>query len=250
MSETTIPGVLRALDDIVDAAVSSGSRLGYFPALYRNVTDQVAQGIARGDFQDGPRMEALDVVFANRYLDAYDAWTRGQPCSRCWQVAFDAAAGTPPLAIQHLLLGMNAHISFDLGIAAQQVAPGSLPALEADFLKINRILSSLVDGVQDRLDWINRGLLLVDRLFGSRDEALATRTLGGARDRAWTLALALDAAEGLPRERLLASWDGVVAMASRALEGRLLARPLVLVGGWLESSDVAANIRMLQAPLS
>jgi hypothetical protein len=44
---------------------------------------------------------------------------------------------------------MNAHINFDLGIAAQAVAPGNaLPSLEHDFNQINNILGSMINKVR------------------------------------------------------------------------------------------------------
>jgi Family of unknown function (DUF5995) len=63
-----IEEVITALGRIIDEAKGAQSRLGYFPALYRLVTIDVKKGIAAGRFQDGARMERLDVVFANRYL--------------------------------------------------------------------------------------------------------------------------------------------------------------------------------------
>ncbi len=83
----TIDEVLARLTEIVDWARTESSKLGYFAALYRKVTIQVKQGIAAGRFQDGPRMEQLDVIFARRYLDAFFASRQGQSVTQSWQVA-------------------------------------------------------------------------------------------------------------------------------------------------------------------
>jgi hypothetical protein len=37
------------------------------------VTKKVKNGIENNLFDDGPRMEKLDVIFAKRYIDAYKA---------------------------------------------------------------------------------------------------------------------------------------------------------------------------------
>jgi len=66
MSVQTIDDVLSALDAIVQQSYDRASRLGYFAALYRRVTCAVRDGITAGRFQNGPRMEKLDVVFASR----------------------------------------------------------------------------------------------------------------------------------------------------------------------------------------
>jgi len=87
----TIDDVLARLDGIVEKCLRDGSRLGYFAALYRSVTRRVRDSITAGRFEDGPRMERLDVIFANRYLDAVDRLWKGETPTRSWQLAFRAA---------------------------------------------------------------------------------------------------------------------------------------------------------------
>src|SRR3712207_8653052 len=50
-----------------------------------------------------------------------------------------------PLVVQHLILGMNAHINLDLGVAAATVAPTpeELQSLKPDFMTINALLGRL-----------------------------------------------------------------------------------------------------------
>ena len=121
----TIEGVLDALDDIIDRAIDRRSRVGYFAAIYRKVTSKIAEGIASGFFDDGERMERLDVIFVNRYSAALDGFERGSRPTRSWELAFQATTGARPIILQHLLAAMNAHINVDLGIAAAATAPGS-----------------------------------------------------------------------------------------------------------------------------
>lgn len=72
MPTATIDAVLSRLDEIGERARREGSRVGYFAATYRDVTARVKHDIAVGRFEDGPRMERLDVIFAKRYLNALD----------------------------------------------------------------------------------------------------------------------------------------------------------------------------------
>lgn len=142
MSPHTIDDVLVRLDAIVDDCRRRADRRGMFAALYRRVTRAVKRGIQSGRFADGPRMDRIDVAFARRYLDAYDARIAGQPITRAWQVAFDAAERSGYLILQHLLVGMNAHINLDLGIAAAYTCPGPLLCeLRPDYDVINDILA-------------------------------------------------------------------------------------------------------------
>lgn len=164
--------------------------MGYFAALYRRVTATVKQRISEGYFDDNPRMEKLDVVFANRYLEAHHAWTNKQPCSKSWELAFKYCAKWSPVVIQHLFVGMNAHIGLDLGIAAATIQPENIESLKDDFDKINMILNELTDVVQDELAEIFPLLKVVDVLAGGVDEKIAGFAMGIARDAAWDVALA------------------------------------------------------------
>src|SRR5205814_2559328 len=121
MTPQTIDEVIAQLDQIILHARNEHSRLGLFATLYRNVTIRVKEGIAAGAFEDRARMEKLDVTFANGYLAALDSFREHRPLRKCWLVSFQMAGNWPPIILQHLLTGMNAHINFDLGIAAQAV---------------------------------------------------------------------------------------------------------------------------------
>ena len=192
MTYETIDDVIWRMDEIVEQCRREASCLGYFAALYRKVTIEVKQGIETGRFQDGARMERLDVVFATRYLDAYEQWQRGERPTEAWQLAFEQAHNPRLLVLQHLLLGMNAHINLDLGIAAARVCPGrKLPGLQKDFEEINRVLSSLMDDVQKGLGTISRLMRVIDFSVNYSDKFIANRRMRRARGGAWALAVQL-----------------------------------------------------------
>jgi hypothetical protein len=189
MYAATIDDVIDLLGQEIDRCRARDSRLGYFPALYRKVTIAVKEGIAAGAFEDGKRMEALDVLFANRYLEAAGQWSRGESPTRSWRVAFEAAESWPPIVLQHLLLGINAHINLDLGIAAAQTAPGaSLPALQKDFNQINALLASLVGDVKTSLSAVWPLLRLYNRLAGGIADVTINFSMGRARTASWQAA--------------------------------------------------------------
>ena len=181
----SIDQVIEALDKIVDRARREGSRLGYFAALYRNVTIEVKRGIAQG-----------------RYLEALESFQRGERTSRCWVACFECCPQWPPIVLQHLLLGMNAHINFDLAIAAETAAPGTeLTGLRRDFDEINNILSAMIAGVQYRLSLIWPWMWLLDRIGGRTQEAILNFSIDHARRAAWSAAERLaSASEGRDAE--------------------------------------------------
>jgi hypothetical protein len=189
ISANSTDEVIEQLSEIIDSSSRRGSRLGYFAALYRKVSIKVKEGIGEGLFEDGPRMERLDVVFANRYLEALENHRLGEPTTRSWQIAFDAASRWWPIVVQHLLLGMNAHINLDLGIAAARACPGdSLSGLKQDFEKINQILASLVSGVEHELERVWPMMRLLDQVAGKTDEAIINFSMEKAREHAWEVA--------------------------------------------------------------
>lgn len=188
----TIDEVIAQLDDIIARSIREGSRLGYFAALYRKVTAKVKEGIAEGRFEDGPRMERLDVTFANRYLEAMDQFRRGQQTTQCWLVSFKAVAAWRPIILQDLLLGMNAHINFDLGIAAAEIAPGDeLPSLQHDFDEINNILAALVAQVESEINEVSPWINFLDHIDPKADTAIVNFSMDKARACAWDLATKL-----------------------------------------------------------
>ena len=187
MPVETIDDVIHALDQIIDWAWNEKSRLGYFAALYRRVTRAVREGIDQGQFQNGPLMEKLDVVFAGRYLTAFQQFRSGEPSTASWQIAFKAASRWYPLVLQHLLAGINAHINLDLGIAAAMTAPaGQLPGLKADFDQINGVLAGLVGTVEKEMAQVSPLIGLLETLSLQADTTIINFSLDKARDFAWS----------------------------------------------------------------
>lgn len=189
---TTIDDVINTLQEIIDDAITHESTFGYFAALYLKVTVKVKEGIAANFFDDGERMEKLDVIFATRYIEAYYNYKENKPVSASWEKAFNATKTFWTTVLQHLLLGMNAHINLDLGIAAAQVCEGSsIESLENDFTKINTILSSLVTEVENDLSKVWPFLKKILKVTRKIDTFLIDFSMKLARDGAWKFAVEL-----------------------------------------------------------
>jgi hypothetical protein len=239
--------VLARLDTVVEDARAAGSRLGYFAALYRRVTRRVAQGIADGAFDDGPRMDRLDTNFANRYFAALSARLSRRPTPGAWSVAFEAADRTDEIVLQHLLLAMNAHINVDLGAATADACAGTpLDDVRRDFDRINGLLADLTDVVEGELDEVSPRIADLDALAGDGDERLAVFSIDVARDDAWLLAESLNAAPEFLRPVVARLADEKAAMLGRLVEhppGAACAVVAVVLAA--ETSDVRAVIDVL-----
>ena len=230
-----------------------GDRLGYFAALYRQVTREIGRAVQREEFQD-PRRERFDAAFGNRYFDALDAWRRGRRddvCPRTWRDAFDACERDNLAVVQHLLLGINAHINVDLAVAAARTAPGpAIAGLEDDFDKVNEILYGVLDQIQAVLNEISPVMRSVDALGHRLDEEVMGFSVRKARGEAWDAAVLLARLTQEPEQerRLIGQLDSKAGTL-----GRLVVAGGLPLGGSLvarfrtpSTSDVIAR---LDAPL-
>ena len=184
----TLDEVIIHLDNIVKESKNHKNRAGYFAALYYKVTVKVKEGIDKGQFSNGSSLANLDITFANRYFDAYQRWKNGEPLSRSWKVAFDNCEKPSRLVLQQLLLGMNAHINFDLGIATVEVAKGDIDSYKNDYDAINIILSSLTYGIINKLNVISPLLSTLGFSGTSSNFMLIQFSMGNARDGSWCFA--------------------------------------------------------------
>lgn len=217
-SAKTIEEAIAIMDEIIRNCKLRESRLGYFAALYRTVTVVVKERCdAGGYFEDDDRMRELDTIFANRYFDALFKQLRhtGTPTAS-WAVAFDASDETDLLILHHLLLGMNAHISLDLGIATAEVANGHMTdSLRRDFYRLNNLLESLIDIVQDEINRVSPMMGIVDRALWRIDERLAAFSINVAREHAMRFTESLIALPEADWPAAIAARDNDVAKLSR-----------------------------------
>jgi hypothetical protein len=185
----TIVDVIKEMDRIVEICRNERLRAGYFAVLYRMVTIRVKQELADGAFEDKRRMEQLDLIFAKRFFDAFYAWKAGEPVTESWKIAFDSGTEYKPVVLQHMLLGINAHINLDLGIAASETMEGDdLNKIRNDYVKINAILQSMVDRVRRNIGTVSPLFRLLIRLARGRDEMFLNFSIVAARDGAWKFA--------------------------------------------------------------
>lgn len=252
MLPTTIDEVITRLNELIDEALRKESRIGYFAGLYERVTTNVRRALVAGNvFRNNQRMERLDVIFADRFLNAWDKFSTGGQPTASWRVAFEVLDNPGPLVVQHLMLGMNAHINLDLGIAAAEVAPTmeELQSLKPDFMTINEILGRLLGVVELELGQICPRFSRAQRLtffFPSLEDKLFGFGMGAARDLAWLLAEQIVAAGEANREHVIAKRDAETAVVGKSLY------PLKgfanRVAQWIHTSeckDIRYNIQII-----
>ena len=164
-----IEALIERMQQLLGPLQTAGDPRQYFHATYLRTTIAAAEEIQRGGFHDPGWVERWDVAFAGFYLDALEADTAGVRPARPWEIAFSAPREMP--ALRHVLLGMNAHINFDLPQALVAVITDDefenavlLDRRSADHRTIDRVLVSRVAAEDDELVSIS-GRSLLDRLL-------------------------------------------------------------------------------------
>ena len=163
-----------------------------FLSTYRRTTMAVADAIETGSFEDPAWVEAWDVAFADLYLEALAADVSGDPRhrpSRPWRAAFDAPADLPP--IRHVLLGINAHINYDLPQALLQVIsdgdfedPVLVGRRRRDHERIDAVLAARVAAEDEELN-AQGGRPALDRVLAPLNHVASRRFLREARGKVW-----------------------------------------------------------------
>lgn len=229
------------MEAAVQAARADADRRGWFTAMYRQTTRAVRDRTAAGVFDDPERMGRFVERFAARYLGPLRAHAEGRPVPRCWRAAFEA--GRDHLILQHLLLGMNAHVNLDLAVVAAETCPGrEIESLRDDFMRVNDILGALLPKVRFCIGRFSPLLDVIDRIGGGEDDEILNFSLRVARKEAWSQALVLASTDDPARRaELVDSLDRGVAVLGKvvASPGGLLQRAVDLVAA-TESDDVVA----------
>lgn len=223
----TIAEVIAQLDHIVAHSVAQSSRQAYFASLYRQMTVAVQQGIQQQVFEDAARMEKLDVLFAQRYIDAWQQYQQHGTLTQSWHHVFDSTQ-QPYTVIQHLLMGINTHINLDLAIAAALTAPGeSIWQLQKDFDTINSQIATLAVEVQRKLEAICWPMKLLSRISEGKEKAVLNFSIEKARQAAWANAVALALMPEQERAAYIVQMDATVLGISQKI-----AKPGA-VAGWM-----------------
>jgi hypothetical protein len=184
---------------LLEPLAAAGDQRQYFHATYQRTTIAVADELNRGGFADPDWVERSDVAFADLYLDALEADLAGRKPTLPWQVAFGAPAELPPL--RHVLLGMNAHINYDLPqaivavISDEQFDDAALVARrEADHRAIDGVLASRVAAEDAELASLSGPAPLLYRVLAPLNRLGTQRFLREARQKVWANATALSRA--------------------------------------------------------
>ncbi|WP_329624717.1 DUF5995 family protein [Streptomyces sp. NBC_01255] len=201
---TLVAGLLA---DRVRQYDSTHDRRAAFAYTYYRLTTTLATGLETGTpvFNDPPWVAELCETLASDYfsaMDSIDEWLAGrsggstdevQPgdlpdsIPQPWRDVFAASSVRRSYILEDVLFSMMAHMSYDLPETLRRMATSTGDRGHiADFHRMNDMLASCIDGIQDDLSarYI-RGLSSLDRLFTRSDELLTNYGIRVSRGLAW-----------------------------------------------------------------
>jgi len=197
-----IGALLRRMEGLLAPLEVAGDPGRFFLATYLRTTRAVAEELERGGFRDPAWVERWDVAFADLYLDAVEDGQAGRRPPRPWAVAFGAGAGAdglPPL--RHVLLGMNAHINYDLAQSLLAVIssrdfddPELLADRHADHARIDQVLVARVGAEDSELEALSGPRSRTDRVLQPLNRLATKRFLRESRAKVWANTRLLDTA--------------------------------------------------------
>ena len=245
---TTMSEVLVELDLIIEDSIKNNDRLGLFAYVYRRTTAEVLKEVELGNFEDNDQLQRMDVAFANLYLEAYHNYKKGIPVSKCWEFSFECK--TEPLTIlQHIMLGINAHINLDLGIATSQTMKGKdIGGIAKDFNTVNTVLFNITNELQKRLGKVSPLLFLLDVVGAKSDEQIIDFSMRKAREQSWISAMHLHSLDGIENKNAVEEIDQLVVSLSaiiKAPKSFLIRTGLKLIS-FFEEKNVGKIIQKLK----
>jgi hypothetical protein len=185
----SIESVVAAMQARLDGLTPEQEHLREFLGTYQRTTLAVGKAVRDGFFEDADWVERWDVAFAELYVAALDDHLGAGTPPRPWRLAFDAPPDLPALRL--VLLGINAHVNYDLPQALLEVItdrdfadPVLMDRRRADHERIDGVLAGRVAAEDNELASRSARSLL-DRALQPLNRIASKRFLREARLKVW-----------------------------------------------------------------
>ncbi len=190
---TTDP-VLSKMDQYVAKWKSAQDSRYVFLSCYYLMSSNMILALENNEFHDEIWVKKLLNHFADYYFNSLTCYDCGDLTPKVWEYAHTATLDKDLSEIQLLILGVNAHINYDLVFALFDMLKPEWDALSdlqkkqryQDHCHVNNVIAKTIDRVQDEvLEPLNPNLDWIDRLFGRVDEYLISRLITNWREMVW-----------------------------------------------------------------
>lgn len=205
--------LLQKMIQQADTWEKSADRRHVFLRCYSMMSTNMVAAIRAGEFEDCEWVATLIQHFAAYYFKALSAYERNPTESpAAWRQAHQAAQHQKLHVLQYLLLGVNAHINYDLPLALydclcqewNNLDDAQRQSRQKDHETVNLIISKTTDQVQDTVVEPMAPLMaIVDQVMGPVDEWILSQLISSWRHEVWNVAIRmLEAPEFTIRETI------------------------------------------------
>ena len=165
-----------------------------FLHCYSMMTANMLLAIEQNKFHDTQWVNQLLNRFADYYFKALSCYDCGEETPTVWKEVHKAAASKKLHVIQHLLLGVNSHINYDLVLTLYDMLSPEWADLSdemrvkryQDHCLVNLIIGETIDKVQDEVvEKYSPSMDVIDKLMGRLDEFLLLKLITAWRDKVW-----------------------------------------------------------------
>lgn len=214
--------------DLLQSMEARGDQRAAFLHCYSLMSRNMVSALEAGRFHDRDWMRRFIDHFAEYYFNALDGYERDKSAAPpVWVLAHDTALHSSCSLMQKLLLGVNAHINFDLALTVTDLLDEAWPKLSPaerqrhieDYQLVNEIIGNSIDEVQDHvLAPHSPSMAHLDRLMGRVDEWLISGLITSWRREVWGQACQLlDAPRPADREHLRAQLEAKTVKRGEAI---------------------------------
>lgn len=189
-----IDTVLFKMNEHIAKWKSCDDKRHVFLSCYHLMSANMVEALANKDFHDTAWVNKLLNRFAEYYFDSLFCFDCGEITPEVWLHAHRACNENKVSELQLLILGVNAHINYDLVFALydllapewKQLSESKKRKRYEDHSHVNNIIAGTIDRVQDEiLEPLHPSLEWIDKLFGRMDEFLISRLITGWREEVW-----------------------------------------------------------------
>ncbi|WP_154855998.1 DUF5995 family protein [Cyclobacterium xiamenense] len=193
--------LLLRMNERVNGWRGVGDQRHVFLGCYTLMSQAMHEAIEEGQFTNAPWVSRLLLRFSEYYFEALSRYDQDPDRSPLvWRQVHDACLNPEINVTQHLLLGVNAHINYDLPLALHdclaenwlQLPEKEKESLRTDHELVNEIIARTIDTVQDSIvnpsSWTMEAL---DVFMGRLDEWLLSKLISSWRNDVWEVNLHL-----------------------------------------------------------
>lgn len=186
--------VLIKMGEYIEKWKSSQDCRHIFLNCYRLMSSNMITAIQKEEFHDSEWVNHLLHRFADYYFENLTCYDCGDQTSKVWHYAHKATLDNTVGELQSLILGVNAHINYDLVLTLDDLLRPEWKTLSEtkqrqryeDHCHVNHVIAETIDSVQDIiLEPLNPSLEWIDSLFGRIDEYLISKLITHWREEVW-----------------------------------------------------------------